>query len=116
MAIVIDDDACMGCEACVETCPDAFEMNGDSDSKNHHREETVAKPIAWMKPSTRLPGQPSQSPKFVFVPSYGTARAGLPARVFNGPTHPGNPRREMADKDGEATGRAAGRIGRNISC
>ena len=29
MAIVIDDDACMGCEACVETCPDAFEMNGD---------------------------------------------------------------------------------------
>ena len=31
MAIVIDDDACMGCEACVETCPDAFEMNGDGD-------------------------------------------------------------------------------------
>jgi ferredoxin len=21
----------MGCEACVETCPDAFEMNGDGD-------------------------------------------------------------------------------------
>ena len=31
MAIVIDDDACMGCEACVETCPDAFEMNSDGD-------------------------------------------------------------------------------------
>jgi ferredoxin len=31
MAIVIDDDACMGFEACVETCPDAFEMNGDGD-------------------------------------------------------------------------------------
>ncbi len=31
MAIAIDDDACMGCEACVETCPDAFEMNADGD-------------------------------------------------------------------------------------
>jgi len=27
MAIEIDVDACMGCEACVETCPDVFEMN-----------------------------------------------------------------------------------------
>ena len=27
MVITIDDDACMGCGACVETCPDAFEMN-----------------------------------------------------------------------------------------
>lgn len=27
MAITIDDDACMGCGACVETCPDTFEMN-----------------------------------------------------------------------------------------
>ncbi len=31
MAIVIDDDACMGCESCVEICPDAFEMNADGD-------------------------------------------------------------------------------------
>lgn len=31
MAISIDQDACMGCEACVETCPDAFEMNSDGD-------------------------------------------------------------------------------------
>lgn len=27
MAIEVDEDACMGCEACVETCPDAFEMS-----------------------------------------------------------------------------------------
>ena len=31
MAIVIDDDACVGCESCVETCPDVFEMNADGD-------------------------------------------------------------------------------------
>ncbi len=31
MAIVIDDDACMGCESCVEICPDVFEMNADGD-------------------------------------------------------------------------------------
>jgi ferredoxin len=31
MAIEIDVDACMGCEACVETCPDVFEMNADGD-------------------------------------------------------------------------------------
>jgi len=31
MAIVIDDDACMGCESCVEICPDVFEMNDDGD-------------------------------------------------------------------------------------
>jgi ferredoxin len=29
MAIVIDEDACMGCEACVELCPDVFEMTDD---------------------------------------------------------------------------------------
>lgn len=27
MVIEVDEDACMGCEACIETCPDAFEMN-----------------------------------------------------------------------------------------
>ncbi len=31
MAIVIDEDACMGCESCVEICPDVFEMNSDGD-------------------------------------------------------------------------------------
>ncbi|QJT09035.1 ferredoxin [Oceanidesulfovibrio marinus] len=30
MAIEITDD-CMACEACVETCPDVFEMNDDGD-------------------------------------------------------------------------------------
>ena len=29
MAISVNEDACMGCEACVETCPNAFEMNDD---------------------------------------------------------------------------------------
>ncbi len=31
MAIEINEDECMGCEACVETCPDVFEMNEDGD-------------------------------------------------------------------------------------
>ncbi len=31
MAILIDEDACMGCESCVEICPDVFEMNSDGD-------------------------------------------------------------------------------------
>ncbi|MGE4299700.1 MAG: ferredoxin [Desulfovibrionaceae bacterium] len=31
MAIMIDEDACMGCESCVEICPDVFEMNSDGD-------------------------------------------------------------------------------------
>lgn len=30
MAIEINDD-CMGCESCVELCPDVFEMNDDGD-------------------------------------------------------------------------------------
>lgn len=30
MAITISDD-CMGCESCVELCPDVFEMNEDGD-------------------------------------------------------------------------------------
>ncbi len=31
MAISIDDDACMGCESCVELCPDVFKMNDAGD-------------------------------------------------------------------------------------
>ncbi|CAM2060904.1 Ferredoxin-2 [Desulfovibrionales bacterium] len=31
MAIVINEEECMGCEACVETCPDVFEMNAEGD-------------------------------------------------------------------------------------
>ncbi|WP_461211186.1 ferredoxin [Desulfocurvus sp. DL9XJH121] len=31
MAIRIDEDECMGCESCVELCPDVFEMNDDGD-------------------------------------------------------------------------------------
>lgn len=31
MAIVIDEDACVGCESCVEVCPEVFEMNDDGD-------------------------------------------------------------------------------------
>ena len=42
MAILIDDDACMGCEACVETCPDAFEMNGDGDKAIVKESDTEA--------------------------------------------------------------------------
>lgn len=27
--IVIDEEECLGCESCVEICPDVFEMNDD---------------------------------------------------------------------------------------
>jgi len=29
MRATIDADLCTGCELCVETCPDVFEMEGD---------------------------------------------------------------------------------------
>lgn len=29
MAIKIDEEACIGCELCVQICPDVFEMNSD---------------------------------------------------------------------------------------
>ena len=32
MAIKIDEEACIGCELCVQVCPDAFEMNNDGKS------------------------------------------------------------------------------------
>lgn len=31
MAISIDEEACMGCESCVELCPGVFKMNDDGD-------------------------------------------------------------------------------------
>lgn len=31
MAIAIDEEACMGCESCVELCAEVFEMNADGD-------------------------------------------------------------------------------------
>lgn len=31
MAVVIDEDACIGCETCVELCPDVFEMDSDGE-------------------------------------------------------------------------------------
>ncbi|OBQ54837.1 ferredoxin [Halodesulfovibrio spirochaetisodalis] len=29
--IRIDEDECIGCESCVEICPQAFQMNADGD-------------------------------------------------------------------------------------
>ncbi len=31
MAIVIDEEACVGCEACVEICPEVFSFDDDSE-------------------------------------------------------------------------------------
>lgn len=31
MPIVIDHDECIGCESCVEICPDVFEMDDDGE-------------------------------------------------------------------------------------
>ncbi len=30
MKATVDPDLCTGCELCVETCPDVFEMNNDA--------------------------------------------------------------------------------------
>ncbi|MCP4116388.1 MAG: ferredoxin [Desulfobacteraceae bacterium] len=29
--VVIDEDECAGCEACVELCPDVFEFDSDNE-------------------------------------------------------------------------------------
>jgi ferredoxin len=29
MKVRVDEDTCIGCEACVDTCPEVFEMAGD---------------------------------------------------------------------------------------
>ncbi len=29
MRAIVDEDICIGCELCVETCPEVFEMNSD---------------------------------------------------------------------------------------
>ncbi|BCS87263.1 ferredoxin [Pseudodesulfovibrio sediminis] len=31
MVIVVDQDECIGCESCVELCPDVFEMDADGE-------------------------------------------------------------------------------------
>lgn len=29
MRLIIDEETCIGCESCVDTCPEVFEMSGD---------------------------------------------------------------------------------------
>jgi len=43
MAIVIDADECIGCESCVELCPDTFEMDGDGEKAIVINEDSDAK-------------------------------------------------------------------------
>jgi ferredoxin len=31
MAVVVDQDECIGCESCVEICPEVFEMDADGE-------------------------------------------------------------------------------------
>ncbi|MGC8777596.1 MAG: ferredoxin [Candidatus Caldatribacteriaceae bacterium] len=32
MAVKVDEELCIGCELCVQICPDVFEMNADGKS------------------------------------------------------------------------------------
>ena len=42
MAIVIDQDECIGCESCVEICPDVFEMDADGEKATVIAEDSSA--------------------------------------------------------------------------
>ncbi|OGP75073.1 MAG: ferredoxin [Deltaproteobacteria bacterium RBG_16_49_23] len=33
MKVTVDEETCIGCEACVDTCPEVFEMVGDKAVK-----------------------------------------------------------------------------------
>ena len=33
--VVLDEECCVGCGACVELCPDVFEMNEDEEGARH---------------------------------------------------------------------------------
>ncbi|MDL2253942.1 ferredoxin [Ruminococcaceae bacterium OttesenSCG-928-I18] len=36
MQVEIDREACVGCNACVEDCPDVFSLDGDSKAVLNH--------------------------------------------------------------------------------
>jgi ferredoxin len=38
MKAIVDKEACIGCELCVQTCPEVFEMQGD-------KAEVIAEPV-----------------------------------------------------------------------
>ena len=42
MAIVIDQDECIGCESCVEICHDVFEMDADGEKATVIAEDSSA--------------------------------------------------------------------------
>lgn len=42
MAIVIDPDECIGCESCVEVCPDVFKMDDDGEKAIVTDEDSTA--------------------------------------------------------------------------
>ncbi len=46
MTIMIDEEECLGCESCVSTCPDVFQMNADGDKAIVIDEDSTADCVA----------------------------------------------------------------------
>jgi len=43
---VVDQEACIGCEACVQVCPEVFQMEGeDHDDHGHDHKSVVYDPF-----------------------------------------------------------------------